>query len=135
MEYIYLVCEYGYEYDDNNYYRVDNTANPRTAYATLEQAEQVCNQLNVAEFKNVFISGDISDYGSYPYIIKDKCKSKADKLAKKLFKIKLEDCWSEYSKPDINAENVTLDQWQEFYKYFNTNWYFVRQVVFTKNDL
>jgi hypothetical protein len=132
MEYIYLVCEYGYEYDDNNYYRVDNAANPRTAYYNEEQAEQACKVLNVSEFKSIFTSGNLNDYGEYPNLIKDKCKTKADKLCKKLFKLKVEDCWNLES--PLKVDHVTNEQWEELYSYFYVNWYFVRKVVLTKNN-
>ena len=48
---LYVVCEYGWEYDDNNYYQGDNGAEPRKAYKSKEKAEADCKERNIASLK------------------------------------------------------------------------------------
>lgn len=50
---LYIVCEYGWEYDDNYYYQGENNgAEPRKAYKSKEKAEADCKERNVAQLRS-----------------------------------------------------------------------------------
>ena len=49
---LYVVCEYGWEYDDNYFYQGENNGSePRKAYKCKEKAEAHCKEWNIASLK------------------------------------------------------------------------------------
>ena len=50
---LYVVCEYGWEYDDNYYYQGENNgAEPLKAYKSKEKAEADCRARNSARLRS-----------------------------------------------------------------------------------
>lgn len=59
---LWIVCQKGWEYDDNNYYCSEGVGDPLTAYRTKERAKQVATERNQARIRELFDSGEIGEY-------------------------------------------------------------------------
>lgn len=57
-EKLYVVCEYGWEYDDNYYHQPDSSpADPIKAYRSKEKAEEDAKARNMSELREKMIEG------------------------------------------------------------------------------
>lgn len=55
---LYVVCEYGWEYDDNYYYQSeDNGTSPLTAYRNKVNADADARQQNITSLRSHFDAG------------------------------------------------------------------------------
>lgn len=60
---MYVLMEDGWEYNDEIMFRPESRGgNPRKVFASKKKALDECNALNVAAFKKLFASGEITEY-------------------------------------------------------------------------
>lgn len=124
---LYIVGELGYEYDDNNYYRGEGSGSyPRTAYRTEKKAREVCEELNLQEFKSLFKSRDIQNYGDLGYML-DADNENTNKVFNKYFGTGAGEWWDN---SDVDwVVKPTEEAWEELYDCFNVSWYTVTSVT------
>ena len=126
MDKIYLVCEVGFDYDDNNYYRNGDGGLPRTAYTSLEKAVEACDKLNVQAFKNLVETSEIGDYTDEYRLSPNE---DFEKLCKKYFNLSVAEVLCER-----NLELVvepSEEEWLQLFNYFNLDFYEVHTVDVT----
>lgn len=123
---LYIVSEFGYEYDDNNYFRGENTGYyPRTAHRSEKKANEVCDSLNLSEFKNLFSNREIINYGELGYMLDDDNESNKAVFLK-YFGTTPDEWWDN---PDVDwVVKPTEESWQELYTCFDVSWYNVTMV-------
>ena len=99
---LWIVCQKGWEYDDNNYYCSDGVGDPLTAYRTKERAQQVAVGRNQERIRELFDSGELSEYlgsdGWHSFV-----EERAVSLLYRLFDeygVKLADEYGNYILPD-----------------------------------
>lgn len=123
---LYIVSELGFEYDDNNYYREKGSGGyPRTAYSSEDKANQVCEELNLEEFKNLFSNREIQNYGDLGYML-DADNEKTNAVFNKYFGTDAGEWWDNQ---DVDwVVRPTEKSWAELYDCFDVSWYDVTSV-------
>lgn len=59
---VWLVCERGWEYDDNNYYCNDDAGSPVKGYTSEEKAKAVAKERNFDRIRELIESREIMSY-------------------------------------------------------------------------
>jgi hypothetical protein len=119
------VAELGFEYDDNNYYRGECSGSyPRTAYRSEDKARQVCEELNLIDFKSYFNGRDIKSYGDLDWMIES--NEENNKIFSKLFGTDVEGWWANDSVDFVIKP--TKEDWETLYNCFKVSWYTVCSV-------
>jgi hypothetical protein len=130
MPKVYVVSEYGWDYDDNNYYRSDSSgSHPTVAYSTLEKANKECDKKNLERFKSEFNSQELSNYYSeFSNLVRydPEDSEKTDKVFAKIF-----GCTASHWYHNPKSEMLikpTAKEWTELYDCFWVTWYQVVEV-------
>lgn len=63
MEYVYVLMEEGWEYNDETYFHPESgSGTPRKIFASHEAADKECDKRNVESFRELFTSGEAVQY-------------------------------------------------------------------------
>jgi hypothetical protein len=122
MPNVYVVSEYGWDYDDNNYYRNDSGGSyPTIAYSTLEKADKVCGEKNLERFKAEINSQELINYCSeFSYSIKYDGEL-TDTVFAKIF-----GCTAHHWYENPESEMLikpTAKEWKDLYDCFLVSWH------------
>lgn len=119
---LYVICEAGFEYNDEIYHRPDRAEGGRPVISStnFQKISKKCEEMNIERFVEEF-----SDIGRYFYSYEDAFSAEAIELIKKHSKSDLDDsCWDDC----INPKDFPEDVIRELAKGYLTKWYEVYEV-------
>lgn len=127
----------GWEYNDEVYTPTEG-GHPEKVFTDKAKAEQKCQELNLEEFKGLFVSeqryhSTIKDYGyGYDEMLED--SETADDFCREHFDTSFVSWWHDCDLDTYNDlyEDITDEQWAQFMSCFNLNFWEV--VAVEKGD-
>lgn len=133
MEHVYVLMEEGWEYNDETFFHPESgSGTPRKIYASLEAAEKERDRRNVESIRNLFTSGEASQYFySFNDIILYESRKNHAEMAKlealtvKIFGLTIGEINDKLDERDGIAINpdVTDDDWLAFQSKLTLNFW------------